>query len=271
VGLIGSPNAGKSTLLSVMSAARPKIADYPFTTLTPNLGVVDTGDYSFVAADIPGLIEGAHQGVGLGHEFLRHIRRTLVLLHVVDGNEEDPVATFQQVLAELGLYDESLLRKPQIVVANKMDLPDARARWPEFQEAFGALGYETMAISAITREGVDTLIFRAANLLREQVRERQDKPPESEDVPVISIKPKPDHFEVQRKRKTFHVTGEDVERLAIMTDTSSEEAMHRLQQRLRRMGVIQALVRAGATQGSKVRIGDVELRWDTSFEPEVRV
>lgn len=269
VGLIGAPNAGKSTLLSVISAARPKIADYPFTTLAPNLGVVDVGDYSFVAADIPGLIEGAHDGVGLGHEFLRHIERTLVLLHLVDGSSPDPVETFNQVLEEVLQYDADLKARPQLAIVTKMDLPDTRERWPELRDTFQQMGYETFAISAATREGIDELIYRTADLCREQTKLRRQVP-EQPEVEVITIKPPPDHFEVARKRKTFYVRGETVERLAIMTDLESDEALHRLQQRLKRMGVLTALGKAGVREGSKVRIGEVELTWDTSYEPEIR-
>jgi GTP-binding protein len=270
-GLIGVPNAGKSTLLSVMSAARPKIADYPFTTLVPNLGVVEAGDYTFVAADIPGLIEGAHAGVGLGHEFLRHIERTLVLLHVVDGSAPDAVDVFRQVLEELVLYDPGLGEKPQIVVVNKMDLPEAEAQWPELQQTFTEMGYETYAISAATNQGLAPLIYRTAELVREQSAKRIDEEREAEsEAAVITIKPHPDHFEIERRRKTFYVHGETVERLAVMTNTESAEAMHRLDQRLKRMGVFTALEQAGIEDGAKVRIGDVELVWDTTFEATVK-
>jgi GTP-binding protein len=268
VGLIGFPNAGKSTLLSVMSAAHPKIADYPFTTLSPNLGVVDTGDFDFVAADIPGLIEGAHDGVGLGHEFLRHIERTVILVHVVDGSIDDPVEAFRQVNHELREYDESLLKKPQIVVVNKLDLLDVRERWPELQRAFTELGYEALAVSAIIREGVDALVFRLAQFLAEEGRDTRPIAEEDAEAETIVIKPPSSHFEVERKRKTFYVTGEDVERLAVMTDTASDEALYRLQRRLKQMGVIAALERAGAREGGKVRIGTVELAWDSSYETD---
>ncbi|MGI8967699.1 MAG: GTPase ObgE [Chloroflexota bacterium] len=268
VGLIGSPNAGKSTLLSVISAARPKIADYPFTTLVPNLGVVEADEYTFVAADIPGLIEGAHAGVGLGHEFLRHVERTLVLLHLVDGNEPDPVRTFTEVRDELVQYDGGLLEKPQIVVITKMDLPDARDRWPELQAAFTELGYETRAISSAIQEGVEALVYRTADVLREQKALRaEETEPEAE---IITIKPPAGHFEIERKRRTFHVTGEQVERLAIMTDLESDEALYRLQRRLRQMGLFSALERMGIEEGSTVRIGDVDLIWDSSYEPAVK-
>jgi GTP-binding protein len=268
VGLIGFPNAGKSTLLSVMSAAHPKIADYPFTTLSPNLGVVDTGDFDFVAADIPGLIEGAHEGVGLGHEFLRHIERTLILVHIVDGSLDAPLEVFRQVNHELRQYDESLMTKPQIVVVNKLDLPEVQERWPELQRAFNELGYEALAVSAITREGIDALIFRLAQSLAEEGRSTRPMAEEDEEAETIVIKPPSGHFEVERRRKTFYVTGEDVERLAVMTDTESDEALYRLQRRLKQMGVIAALERAGAREGSKVRIGSVELAWDSSYETD---
>jgi GTPase len=268
VGLIGFPNAGKSTLLSVMSAAHPKIADYPFTTLSPNLGVVDTGDFDFVAADIPGLIEGAHEGVGLGHEFLRHIERTLILVHVVDGSTDDPLEAFRQVNQELRQYDESLMQKPQIVVVNKLDLPAAQSGWPALRTAFVDQGYESLALSAVTREGVDALIFRLAQFLTEERRLALTPAAASTEVETIMIKPPSSHFEVERKRKTFHVTGEDVERLAVMTDTSSDEALYRLQRRLKQMGVITALERAGAREGSKVHIGNVEFAWDSSYETD---
>jgi GTP-binding protein len=270
VGIIGLPNAGKSTLLSVISAARPKIADYPFTTLTPNLGVVDTGDSTFVAADIPGLIEGAHEGVGLGHEFLRHIERTLVLIHVVDGSSDDPMADFLQVNEELGAYEAGLMEKTQLVAVNKMDQPEARDRWSELDSSLKTLGYHAMAISAVTRDGIDALVYRVAEILAEQHRRIDAEHRESDEVEVITIKPPPDHFEVERRRKTFYVFGEAVERLAVMTDLESEEALYRLQRRLKRMGVLSALEKIGVHEGSKVRIGSIELTWDSSYEPESR-
>jgi GTP-binding protein len=268
VGIIGLPNAGKSTLLSVISAARPKIAEYPFTTLIPNLGVVEVDDeYTFVAADIPGLIEGAHEGVGLGHEFLRHIERTLVLIHLLDGATEEPLHAFHQVNRELAEYAAGLAEKPQLVAVNKMDLPDAQAQWPDLERALRELGHDVLPISAATRQGIDALIYRVAALVREQTRDIEQ---EESEVEVITIKPPADHFEVERKRKTFYVTGETVERLVVMTDLSNEEAVHRLQTRLKRMGVFTALQRAGAGEGSKVRIGEAEFTWDSSYEPEAR-
>jgi GTP-binding protein len=267
VGIIGCPNAGKSTLLSVISAARPKIADYPFTTVSPNLGVVEVGDATFVAADIPGLIEGAHEGVGLGHEFLRHIERTLVLIHVVDGSVADPLDAFQQVNAELEQYDASLQEKPQIVAVSKIDLPDARESWSELSGQLEALGYEALPISAATHEGIDRLIARTAESIRQERQVWRAR--EEEQVEVITLKPHPDRFEVERKRHTFHVYGETVERLAVMTDLNSDEAVYRLQQRLRRMGIFSALQRAGVTDGNQVYIGSAEFVWDSTLETGV--
>jgi GTP-binding protein len=268
VGIIGCPNAGTSTLLSVISAARPKIAEYPFTTLTPNLGVVDLGDSTFVAADIPGLIEGAHQGVGLGHEFLRHIERTLVLVHVVDGSGSDPLAAFAQVNDELAQYGALLRQKPQIVAVNKMDLPEAQEARHQLEREFEDLGYPALPISAATREGVDRLIYCTAGLLREERRKLDAQRPQ--ELPIITPRPHPDHFDVERKRHTFYVRGETAERLAVMTDIESDEAVYRLQQRLRRMGVVTALERAGIREGSVVRIGPVEFVWDSTYEPQVK-
>ncbi len=161
VGIVGVPNAGKSTLLSVISNARPKIADYPFTTLEPNLGVVIYDDRDLVFADIPGLVEGAHMGIGLGHSFLRHVQRTRLLVHILNGAAEDPIADFNQINQELALYDEKLGARPQIVVLNKMDMPEVAARWTQIEANLKALGVEKpLAISAMTRDNVTPLIQR---------------------------------------------------------------------------------------------------------------
>lgn len=267
-GLVGLPNAGKSTLLSGISAARPKIADYPFTTLTPNLGVVDVGDYSFVVADIPGLIEGASEGVGLGHEFLRHIQRTLVVVHVLDGSADDPLEAFRQINEELARYDQALLDRPQLVAINKIDLFESSDHFADLQRRLEDLGHEVFPISAVTREGVDRLVYRLADLIREQARAIEAE--HRDEVEVITVKPHRDHFEVERKRATYYVRGEMAVRLAVMTDMNSDEAVLRLQRRLKRMGVFAALERAGIREGNTVRIGEVEFTWDTTYEPEVK-
>ena len=190
VGLVGYPNAGKSTLLSVVTAARPKIADYPFTTLSPNLGVISVGqpgsgdEFGFVLADIPGLIEGAAQGVGLGHEFLRHVQRTRLLLHILDGAslERDPWQDFLAINKELHEYDERLATRPQIIVFNKMDLSEAQERWPALKAKAEKQGYSAFAISAAAHQGTDELMaFAAKRLLEIQrdeagARRRADRP-----------------------------------------------------------------------------------------------
>ncbi len=171
VGLVGFPNAGKSTLLSRISAARPKIADYPFTTLEPQLGVVDLGDTSFVAADIPGLIEGAHQGAGLGHEFLRHIERTRVLLHVVDGSSPDPLRDYHAINRELALHNEALQSREQIVAINKVDMLEVKERLPDIMASFKKEGVKAMPISALSGEGVDELMRHVGGRLETIPRE----------------------------------------------------------------------------------------------------
>ncbi|MGH7831635.1 MAG: GTPase ObgE [Candidatus Binatia bacterium] len=178
VGIIGLPNAGKSTLIAALSAARPKIADYPFTTLVPNLGVVSYGEgKTFVVADIPGLIEGAHRGEGLGHKFLKHVTRTMLLIHLIDASgvrEEEPLAAWQAVNRELRLFDPSLADKPQIVVANKIDLPEGRAHLPSVRNALASSGLPFCAISAVTGEGLRELTFLVASML-EQARTGEDE------------------------------------------------------------------------------------------------
>jgi len=261
VGLLGYPNVGKSTFLAAVTRARPKIADYPFTTLTPNLGVASVGeDQSMVIADIPGLIEGAHAGAGLGHEFLRHVLRTLVLIHVVDGTSADPIADFHAVNDELRQFDPDLLEKPQVVAVNKMDLPDARERWPETNRRFEGLGHPVYAISAATGEGVTTVLQRAAELLA-RAREEEAARPRLEE-PKVVLRPRPaDEFEVVREGETFRVNGRRVERIVAMTDLDSPESVDYLQRTLARMGVTAALAAEGVKRGDTVRFGGVELEW----------
>ena len=215
IGLVGAPNAGKSTLLSVLSNAKPKIADYPFTTLEPNLGVAMIDHRDLVLADIPGLIEGAHAGVGLGHDFLRHIQRTRVLIHVLDGSAEDPLADFHQINTELSLFDERLGEKPQIVAFNKMDLPDAQARWPEVREALQALDYEVMEISAATHRNTRDVLNRAVQILDDLP---EVVPNDETEKPVYQLGEDPFAFEVARDRRgAFHVTGKRIERAVDLT------------------------------------------------------
>jgi GTP-binding protein len=272
VGLVGYPNAGKSTLLSVVTAAAPKIADYPFTTLSPNLGVVTIGqpgsgdELSFVLADIPGLIEGAAQGVGLGHEFLRHIQRTRLLIHLLDGAafESDLWQNFQAINQELREYDERLATRPQIVVLNKMDLPEAQERWPALKAKVEAAGYPAFAISAVTHQGTSELMQYAAQRLQEIQREEAERAASQaiSDVEGPVLRPKPeDAFSITREKGVYIVRGKRVERTVSMTNLESEESMDRLQVTLAKMGVTRALEEAGVKVGDKVHFGKVELVW----------
>ena len=268
VGLVGYPNAGKSTFLSRVSAAQPKIANYPFTTLTPNLGVVAAGEgRSFVLADIPGLIEGAHQGTGLGHEFLRHVERTRLLLHVLDtaGTDgRDPLADFEDINKELALHDPALASRPQLVVCNKMDLPEARERFPRLAEEIVNRGYEVFAISGATGEGMDRVIYRAADLLDEM-----GPPPVTTESTAEEqvFRPRPSrehHIDVQEG--VFVVSGEDLERLAAMTDWRNDEAVRRFNRVLQRRGIEDELRAMGAKDGDTVRVRDVELEFGSGLE-----
>jgi len=275
VGLVGYPNAGKSTLLSVVTAAHPKIADYPFTTLAPNLGVVEVGQprsgdgYSFVLADIPGLIEGAAQGVGLGHEFLRHIRRTRLLVHMLDGAavERDPWHDFETINRELLEYDAQLEQRPQIVVLNKMDVPDAQERWPELKTKAEAAGYLVFAISAVAHEGVDELVACIARRLQEIQRDEAERSASNivmggQDDDDTVLRPQADDaFTITKEDGVFVVRGKRVSRMVNMTNQDSEEGMDRLQVMLQKMGVTKALEEAGVKVGDTVRFGKAELYW----------
>jgi len=257
VGLVGMPNAGKSTLLAAVSAARPKIADYPFTTLQPNLGMVSVNDeVSFVLADMPGVIEGAHAGAGLGHQFLRHIERTRLLIHLLDGAAADPLLHFEQINQELRLFNPVLAERPQIVALNKMDLPDARARWPRIQAFIRSGRLPAYAISAATGEGVRELMAQVARLLMSVPK---PEPPASE-IPVFRMEEGPT-LTVERTEDGWRVHGEHVERLAAQTMWEYHDAVERAQRVLEAMGVLDALREAGVQPGDTVRIGNIELEW----------
>lgn len=257
VGIVGAPNAGKSTLLAAVSAARPKIADYPFTTLIPNLGVVEVDGDTFVMADIPGLIEGAHHGAGLGDKFLRHIRRTRVLVHLLDGAAPDPVADFAAIHRELELFSPDLAQKPQIVALNKIDLPDAQEKWPRVAKALKGQGHEVLAISAATGEGVQALLRQVAATLRESPRAPAPAPEQK----VFRPKPDEDAFTVEREGETWRVRGIKVERAAAMTNWDLDEAVLRFQRMLDALGITDALREAGVRPGDTVLIGDAVLEW----------
>ncbi len=186
VGLLGRPNAGKSTLINAVSAAKSRVADYPFTTLEPKLGVVEIGYEAFVIADIPGLIEGAHAGHGLGHEFLRHIERTRVLIHIIDGTTRNPLSDFEEINRELFLFNASLKAKPQVVVVNKIDIPSVRERLPELEKSIAGIGFPVYSISAATGEGVPDLMNKALEMLSEVV-----PPPVEKKEEFKVFRPKP--------------------------------------------------------------------------------
>lgn len=259
IGIIGVPNAGKSTLLSVLTRARPKIADYPFTTLTPNLGIAELDDQTTVVlADIPGLIEGAHEGTGLGARFLRHVRRTRALIHLIDGLSEDPLADYAQINTELALFDERLSDLPQIVAVNKIDLPDVQRRWESIRRAFEEAGVEVRGISAVAHQGVEELAWAAYHAL-----EAAPSPPaEPAALPVYRPEPGRQPFKIVRDPDgTWRVRGKAVERAADMTYWEYDEAVRRFQKTLSKLGVEQALKEAGAKSGDSVRIGEYELEW----------
>jgi GTPase len=270
VGLVGYPNAGKSTLLSVVTAAKPKIADYPFTTLEPNLGVVEVGqagdEFGFVIADIPGLIEGAAQGLGLGHEFLRHVRRTRLLIHVIDGAsyEREPWQSLEAINQELSEYDEHLSTRPQILAFNKVDLPEAQERWEAFKAQAEAAGYAVFAISAAAHQGTRELIQYAAFRLQELQREEAERAAEQSIIDMSGpvLRPQPDDgFTVAKEEGVFVVRGKRIERVVAMTNQESDESMDRLQVTIEKMGVSKALENAGVQVGDLVRFGKVELYW----------
>ncbi len=265
VGIVGMPNAGKSTLISRVSAARPKIAAYPFTTLVPNLGVVKLDDErSFIIADLPGLIEGAHAGAGLGHRFLRHVERTRVLIHLLDAAafERDIIDDFHRINRELELYDERLARLPQIVAINKVDIPEARARAEEAAPRLAELGHEVFLISAATGEGVRELMERCWQALRQAP---QPAPPEQVPMLIEAPPPPPKPMQIYRDEDgTWVVEGTGVERAAMRINTTTEEGLAWLQQTLERLGVFRRLREAGAQPGDAVRIGKLQFE----YQPE---
>ncbi|KZE40017.1 GTPase Obg [Bhargavaea cecembensis] len=268
VGLVGFPSVGKSTLLSVVSAAKPKIGDYHFTTIVPNLGVVDSGDgRSFVMADLPGLIEGAHQGVGLGHQFLRHIERTRVIVHVIDmsGMEgRDPYEDYETINEELEQYNLRLTERPQIVVANKMDMPEAEMNLAEFKEQIPS-DVKVYPISAITRQGLSDLLYAVADLLEETPEFPLYDPEEVEESRHVLYKfeaEKKDEFVIGRDDDgAYTVGGPAVEKLFKMTNFSHEESVRRFGRQLRGMGIDDALRERGVKDGDTVRIMEYEFEF----------
>ena len=264
IGLVGLPNAGKSTLLAAVTAATPRIADYPFTTLEPNLGVMDLGDDDDrrpTIADVPGLIEGASRGAGLGHAFLRHVERTRILVHVIDGSSPDPEWDHDVIRSELTAHDPALLEKPMVVVFNKLDLPAAREGWPSFQRAREAEGIEVLPISAAEGEGLPAFRAKVAAMLPSAAE--LAGPPEPSGVVVHRIEAMDDGFRVERDADgAFRVRGRRIERAAAQTNFDVEESADRFQHDLARLGIEAELRRAGIVAGDTVRIGSTELEWE---------
>jgi len=259
VGIIGYPNVGKSTLLAAASAAHPKIASYPFTTRQPVLGVVEVGQRSLVVAEIPGLIEGAHLGRGLGHDFLRHVVRTKILIHLVAGSSASPLDDMIQVNNELSLFDSTLAHKPQLCAVNKIDLPEVQARLAEIKDAFSGAGIKAHFISAETGAGVAGLMAAAAELLSratvavaagEKVRRKVFRP-----------QPKSAGPDVHKDGDTFIVVAPELERIIARTGVTGAGMRGQLGQQLTRLGVSRALEKSGVKPGDRVRCGNLEWEW----------
>jgi GTP-binding protein len=259
VGVIGYPNVGKSSLLAAASAAKPRIASYPFTTLAPVLGVAEVGQKSFVLAEVPGLIQGAHAGRGLGHDFLRHVVRTRVLIHLVDGGSASPVDDLRRVNEELRLFDSALAGKPQLVAVNKIDLPQVEEKLGSLTEAFSGAGVRPLFISAASGEGVDKL--KAAALKLHEEAAGREKATESAAGKVFRPSPREAAVGVSREGDAWVVAAPDMERLVAGTDTRDAEARRQLQGQFNRLGLTAALKRAGVSVGDKVRLGKLQWEW----------
>ena len=263
VGLVGAPNAGKSTLLAALTAASPRVDSYPFTTLSPNLGVLELDDgRRVVLADVPGLIEGAHEGAGLGHRFLRHVERTRVLIGCVRGDAPDPIAEWEAVWDELRLHNPTLLERPMVAVVTKMDLAEARDRWPELRARLRASEFEVMSVSAHEGSGIEELREALARLLDEADRATAARAAEAQDVRVRVHRFDPeDAFEVIQEGDGLRVRGRAIERAASRIDFQNEDSRDRFQRTLERSGIDAELRRRGAIDGTTVRIGPLELEW----------
>ncbi len=258
VGIVGVPNAGKSTLLSVISGATPKIANYPFTTLQPNLGVVELDNFeTFVVADIPGLIEGAAKGIGLGYDFLRHVERTRVLIHLLDGSAKEPLEEWAMINQELALYDFEMEKRPQLVVLNKMDLPDAIAWEPLIEEEVQKAGYSFTSISAVTGQNVRQMLYRVRQMLNEAPTSKT-----RHEAEIAIIQAKDDEgFIIEKERGGWRVRGKQIERVAAMTYFEFDSTLIRFQKILESMGISKELKKAGIEEGDFVFIGKEELEW----------
>jgi len=257
IGIVGMPNAGKSSLLAAVTNAKPKIADYPFTTLVPNLGVAQLDENTtIVLADIPGLIEGAHMGTGLGDAFLRHIQRTRVLIHMIDGLSEEPFADYSQINSELALFDPQMAKKPQVVVFNKIDLPEVKEKWSKVQRKFEKHGVHLIGISALNHENLNKLLWQTHELLSTSPLLEISKP-----LPVYRPEANLPDFQIKRLSSGWQISGQAIERAAAMTYWEYDDSIRRFQRIMESMGVDQALRDAGIQEGENVIIGDHELTW----------
>jgi GTPase len=260
IGLVGAPNAGKSTLLAALTEARPEVGAYPFTTVTPNLGVIALDeDRTAVIADVPGLIEGAHEGRGLGHHFLRHVERTRVLVAVVDGAARDPVAEWQAVADELRLHDPALAERPMPMVVTKLDLPEVRERWPAVRRELRAGGADPLGVSAHDGTGLDELRGRLARALEEAESRAVERGPD--EIRVHRFDPLAEGWQVVAEGDGFRVQGRRIETAAARTDFDNEESRDRFWRLLERQGIDLELRQRGAGPGTTVHIGDAELEW----------
>ncbi len=259
VGIIGYPNVGKSTLLAAASAARPEIASYPFTTREPILGVVEVGRQRFVLAEIPGLIDGAHLGRGLGHDFLRHVGRTKMLIHLIDGSSESPVEDMLRVNAELGLFDPALAQKPQLVAVNKIDLPRVQGRLAGMRSTFKSAGISVHFVSAATGEGVAGVMAETMERLQEAAVEKES----GKKVQGKVFRPQPMGTgpRVLKEGDVFIVVAPGLEGIYTGTDATDAETRHQLRRQLNRLGVSKALQKAGIKPGDRVRCGHLEWEW----------
>jgi GTPase len=259
IGLVGAPNAGKSTLLAAMTEARPEVGAYPFTTTSPNLGVVQLDeDRTAVMADVPGLIQGAHAGRGLGHHFLRHVERTRVLLGLVDGTAADPFGEWRAVLAELRLHDPGLVERPMRIAVTKFDLPVVRARWPELRASLHADGFRPLAISAHDGTGLDELRAELAAALDEAAARPGEPAPA---LRVHRLEPMARGWRVVAEGDGLRIRGRGIEAAAVRTDFENPDSRDRFQRMLERLGIDAELRRMGAAPGTTVRIGRAELEW----------
>ena len=265
VGIIGVPNAGKSSLITFLTAARPKIPNYPFTTIDPVLGIVEHRDKDFVMVDIPGLIEGAHEGIGLGHEFLRHIERTRVLIHLVDGTSENPSEDFHKINKELALFNEALIGKPQILAINKVDLDEVSVLAEDIRDSMGEDAWKFHIISAVSGEGVGSMMDEVVQVLSDQpsvIPPSLSVDLQETDIPVIRPEPRRRGVSIYQEDGVYVVQAPGVERIAQRIDYEDWLARMQFYKHMQKTGVVKALEDAGISEGDTVRIGDIEWEWD---------